>query len=116
MYIETANSLETDSFLNVLRRFVARRASVREIRSDQGTNLVAAAKELRRALEKMDNGSIQRCVCREIKADWVQWKRNPPSASHIGGVWGAKSVLFAQFSLRYCMNMVAVLTTNPFEP
>ena len=116
VYIETANSLETDSFLNVLRRFVARRASVREIRSDQDTNLVAAAKELRRALEKMDSGSIQRCVCREIKADWVQWKRNPPSASHIGGVWGAKSVLFAQFSLRYCMNMAAVLTTNPFEP
>ena len=20
-------------------------------------------------------------------ADWIQWKRNPPLASHIGGVW-----------------------------
>ena len=87
VHIETANSLETDSFLNALRRFVARRGPVREIRSDQGTSLVGAEKELRRALEEMDNGSIQRSLCREFKADWVQWKRNPPSASHMGGVW-----------------------------
>ena len=87
VHIETASSLETDSFLNALRRFVARRGPVREIRSDQGTNLVGAEKELRRALEEMDNGSIQRSVRREFKADWVQWKRNPPSASLMGGVW-----------------------------
>ena len=42
IHIETANSLETDSFLNALRRFIARRGPVREIRSDQGTNLVGA--------------------------------------------------------------------------
>ncbi|XP_068758639.1 uncharacterized protein [Montipora capricornis] len=87
VHIETANSLETDSFLNALRRFVARRGSVREIRSDQDTNLVGAEKELRRVLEEMDSGSIQRSLCREFKADWVQWKQNPPSASHMGGVW-----------------------------
>ena len=56
VHIETASSLETDSFLNALRLFVARRGPVREIRSDQGTNLVGAEKELRRALEEMDNG------------------------------------------------------------
>ena len=87
VHIETASSLETDSFLNALCRFVARRGPVREIRSDQGTNLIEAEKELRRALEEMDNGSIQRGVCREFKADWVQWKRNPWSLSLMGGVW-----------------------------
>ena len=34
VHIETANSVETGSFLNDLRRFVARRGPVREIRSD----------------------------------------------------------------------------------
>ena len=63
--------VETDSFLNALQRFVARREPVREIRSDHGTNLVGAEKELRRALEEMDNGSIQRSLCREFKADCV---------------------------------------------
>ena len=35
-YIETANSLETDSFIQALRRFIARRGPIREIRSDNG--------------------------------------------------------------------------------
>ena len=68
VHIKTTNSLETDSFLNALRRFVARRGPVREIRSDQVTNLVGAEKELRRALEEMDSALIQRSVCREFKA------------------------------------------------
>ena len=58
MHIETANSLETDSFLNALRRFIARRGPVREIKSDQGTDLVGAEKELKKALEQMDHNAI----------------------------------------------------------
>ena len=73
--IETANSLETDSFVNALRRFVARRGPVREIRSDQGTNPVGAEKEFRRALEEMDNGSIQRSLC--IPHGWRVGAPNP---------------------------------------
>ena len=45
IYLESANSLETDSFLNALRRFIGRRGPVREIRLDRGTNLIGAAKE-----------------------------------------------------------------------
>ena len=108
VHIETASSLETDSFLNAFRRFVARRGPVREIRSDQGTNLVGAEKELQRALEEMDNGSIQRSVCREFKADWVQCKRNPPSASLMA------PNPFCSLNSR-CVN-ATVVTTNPFEP
>ena len=87
LHIETVSSLETNSFLNALRRFIPRRGPVREIRSDQGTNITGAEKELQRALSEMDNNAIQRSLCMEFKADWVQWKQNPPSASHMGGVW-----------------------------
>ena len=87
VHIETVSSLETDSFLNALRRFIPRRGPVGEIRSDQGTNITGAEKELQRALSGMDNNAIQRSLCMEFKADWVQWKQNPPSASHMGGVW-----------------------------
>ncbi|XP_068704813.1 uncharacterized protein [Montipora foliosa] len=87
VHIEAADSLETDSFLNALRRFIARRGPVREIRSDQGTNITGAEKELQRAISEMDNNAIQRSLCTKFKADWVQWKQNPPSASHKGGVW-----------------------------
>lgn len=40
VHIEVAASLETDSFINALRRFIARRGQVKEICSDNGTNFV----------------------------------------------------------------------------
>ena len=88
VHIETADSLETDSFINALQRFIARRGPVREIRSDQGTNIVGAERELKKALDELDHNTIQRSVCRDFNADWIiQWKQNPPAASHMGGVW-----------------------------
>ena len=36
----------------------------------------------------MDHSLIQESLCREYKADWIiQWKQNPPAASHMGGIW-----------------------------
>ena len=88
VHIEAANSLETNSFLNALRHFIARRGPVREVRSDRGTNIVGAEKELKKALDEMDHSIIQESLCREYKADWViQWKQKPSTASHMGVIW-----------------------------
>ena len=46
VHIETANSLETDAFINALRRFICRRGPIRQLRSNQGTNFVGARTEL----------------------------------------------------------------------
>ena len=59
VHIEAANSLETNSFLNALRRFIARTGPWREIRSDLGTNIVGAEKELKKALDGMGHSIIQ---------------------------------------------------------
>ena len=40
IHIEIANTLETDSFINALRRFQAERGPIRQLRSDQGTNFI----------------------------------------------------------------------------
>jgi hypothetical protein len=88
IHLKLANSLETDLFLNALRRFIARCGPVREIRSDRGTNLIGAAKELKDALKEMDDAKINKYLCRHSDTDWlVRWKPNPPAASHMGGVW-----------------------------
>ncbi|XP_067024054.1 uncharacterized protein [Acropora muricata] len=88
VHIEAANSLERNSFLNALRHFIARRGPVREVRSDRGTNIVGAEKELKKALDEMDHSIIQESLCREYKADWViQWKQKPSAASHMGVIW-----------------------------
>jgi len=42
VHIETSNMLETDSYINALRRFLAERGPVRQIRSDHSTNFVGA--------------------------------------------------------------------------
>ena len=59
IHIETATTLETDSFICALRRFVARRGPVRQMRSDCGTNFLGAEKELKQALEEMDHKRLQ---------------------------------------------------------
>lgn len=51
IHVEVASSLDTDSFINALRRFTARRGQVSEMRSDNGTNFVGAERELREAME-----------------------------------------------------------------
>ena len=86
IYLETAKTLETDSFLNALRHFLARRGPVRQLRSDQGTNLTGAQRELREALSKMDQNKV-RSFLLERECDWFEFQMNVPASSHMGSVW-----------------------------
>ena len=47
VHFEMSHSLDTDSFINVLRRFMARRGRPKEIRSGIGTNFTSAESELK---------------------------------------------------------------------
>ena len=46
VHIECTCSLETDSFMQALRRFVVRRGNMRVLRGDNVSNFVGAQKEL----------------------------------------------------------------------
>ena len=83
VHIEVLENMTTDSFINALRRFVARRGAVRCIRSDNGSNLVGAEAELKRSLKNLDESLIARSMA---KMD-IEWYFNPPHASHFGGAW-----------------------------
>ena len=82
IHLETAVELSTDSFLNALRRFLAERWPVRQIRSDCGTNVVGAKNELSQAI----NEDKIRDVLLKDNCE-INFKMNPPSASHARGVW-----------------------------
>lgn len=86
VHIETANSLETDSFLNALRRFIGRGGPIRQLRSDQGTNFVGARTELAQSLTEMDQEKIKTKLLEE-QCDWFTSRMNVSAASHMGGVW-----------------------------
>ena len=87
IHLEIANSLETDSFINALRRFISRRGPIRQLRSDQGTNFVGARRELKQALAEMDQQKIKSKLLEE-QCDWFSFNMNVlHSARHMGGVW-----------------------------
>ena len=83
VHIEVADSQSSDSFINALRRFTARRGPVELIRCDNGTNFVGAEKELRKELENLNQRRIHETMLKHN----IEWRFNPPCASHFGGAW-----------------------------
>lgn len=83
IHLEVACSLDTDSCINAIRRFLCRRGSVLTIRTDCGTNFTSAQKELRTALSQLDNEKIGK----HLLVNHVKWLFNPPYAAHFGGAW-----------------------------
>lgn len=86
VHIETAVNIDTDSFIQALRRFIARRGPVRSIRSDNGGNFIGCENEFVKEIEKMDKDKISSFLLSN-NCDWIIWERNPPVSSHMGGVW-----------------------------
>ena len=86
VHIEVTFSLDTDSFIIALRRLVPRRGNIRSICSDNGSNFIGAEQELKKAYMEMDDRKIQSFLL-EQGGDWIRWHKNPPLASHMGGVW-----------------------------
>jgi len=82
IHIELIESMDSSSFINALRRFLALRGPVVQLRSDCGTNFVGAHNELQASLNEMDD-AIQSYLASE-GCDWIF---NAPHSSHVGGVW-----------------------------
>ena len=53
-YIETVTSLNTDSFILCLCRFVGHRGNIRLLTSDNGSNFVGASSEFKKVFAEMD--------------------------------------------------------------
>ena len=85
VHLESTGSMDSDSFILMLRCFIARRGPIRLMRSDNGTNFVGACNELQRGLKEMQDEKIREFLHKN-GADF-EWKRNPPHASHMGGAW-----------------------------
>ncbi len=82
IHVEVANSLDTDFFINPLRRFMAYRDRPKEIRSDNGTHFTCAENELKHFIRQWNQEKIHESLLQHE----VKWHFNPQSASHMGGV------------------------------
>ena len=83
VHIEDAQSLDTESCLAAVTRFIARRGYPNTIISDNGTNFVAAANELKSFVNESDRAKIES----DLAQKKIVWKFNPPRAPYFGGVW-----------------------------
>ena len=102
IHVETSNSLSTDSFINCLRRFIAIRGPIRQLRSDCGTNFVGAENELKQAQMELDKE--HRNFLLKENCDLIHFKMNVPGASHMGGIW--------ERQIRSVRNVIAYLLHN----
>lgn len=83
VHIELAQDLTSDSFINAVLRFVSRRGPPTVIYSDNGTNFRGAEQDVLKAMKTWNQEEIQR----KLNQRGIEWKFNPPLASHQGGVW-----------------------------
>ena len=83
IHIGVIHSMNTDSFIDSLRRFMARRGKPEIIRSDNGTNFTSRGREIREAILQWKQTNINEFLVQRN----VQCIFNPPMAPHMGGVW-----------------------------
>ena len=82
VYIDVAVDYSTDAFLQVFRRFVSIRGYPRKIFSDNGTQLVGASNELKKAVSSLDQEKIRAFG---IENGGIEWTFSPGDAPWYNG-------------------------------
>ncbi len=72
-----------------MKRFIARRGLPLLIWSDNGTNFVGAARELKELYNLLSTRVFQDSVTDYLSTQNIKWKFNPQHAPHVGGIWEA---------------------------
>ena len=75
--------LDTNSCLNAILRFIARRGKPSTIISENGTNFVGSERVFAEYVAAWNKEGIEKCLIQL----GIRWKFNPPAAPHFGGVW-----------------------------
>ncbi|KAL4008256.1 hypothetical protein ACER0C_002108 [Sarotherodon galilaeus] len=82
VHLDLLDSIDTDAFLMVLRRFIARRGKPYEILSDCGTNFRGGETELRSSFS-----ALEAPVKEQLAEQKIEFRFNPPGSPHFGGTW-----------------------------
>lgn len=87
VHLELATDMTTQSFLNCLKRFIARRGLCHTIFSDNGTNFIGARNELLDLSKLLVDKEHRERVEKFLSENKIQWHLIPPRAPHFGGLW-----------------------------
>lgn len=88
VHLEVVSDLTSQGFIAAFRRFVARRGYCKNIWSDNGTNFIGAAKELKSMFIKTRTGIFEE-IADILATDGTTWHFIPPKSPNFGGLWEA---------------------------
>ena len=83
VHVEVVPSMNTSSCVMRMERFASRRGTPAMIWSDNGRNFIGAEKEFLDCIEKWNPLNIAAVLAHKD----IEWRFNPPSAPHQGGIW-----------------------------
>ena len=89
VHLELVSDLTSEAFIATLRRFISRRGKPSLIWSDNGTNFVGAARDLKELADFLENQKTQHEVSQFCSDQLIKWKFIPEHAPHFGGLWEA---------------------------
>ena len=89
MHLELVSDLTADSFLNALKRFIARRGIIKNIHSDNATNFIGAERELNFLSELFLSTQFKDKIINKLAIDNIAWHFIPARSPHFGGLWEA---------------------------
>lgn len=87
IHLEVASDLTTKVFLMAFKRFISRRGPCQTLYSDNGTNFIGARSQLNEIYDLIQSDNYQEEIGTELAGKGIEWKFNPPSAPHFGGLW-----------------------------
>ena len=83
VHVEITHSLDTNSFLNALSRFMARRGKPLKMWSDQGGSFIAGAREINEEIDAWNKKEFNR----KMTQSGIEWNFNSPHSSYKGGAF-----------------------------
>lgn len=130
VHIELVTDLTSQAFLAALKCFISRRGLPSLIWSDNGTNFVGAAREIKELHQFLEQQFVQDDIQCYLSEKKITWKFIPQHAPHFGGLWEAavKSVkthlrrILGDVKLTYeefstiLYQIEAVLNSRPLAP
>ena len=81
VHLELVESLDTDSFINALQRFINRRGKPNTLVSNSGSNFKGVTWELNLGHQELTQDKITNFTDQQN----IKWKFNPPSSPYMGG-------------------------------
>ncbi|XP_018369747.1 PREDICTED: uncharacterized protein LOC108765490 [Trachymyrmex cornetzi] len=129
-HLEVVSDLSASAFINVLKRFIARRGKSYHIYSDNGRNFVGAKNELNELSKFFQDDQVKDKILEFTSEKLIKWTFIPPYSQHVGGLWEstvktAKShlkVVISQTSLTFeelttiFAQIEAILNSRPITP